>query len=160
MVNWPPVGMGAKGSEGLTGQVKQTPNSLGYVELIYAEQNKLPYASVKNAAGEFVKASLDSVTAAAAATAGQMPDDLRVSITNAPGKDAYPISSYTYFLVYKEQTDQAKGKALVDFLWWSLHDGEQMAKPLLYSPLPADVVAKAEQKIKAITYQGKPIRSK
>ena len=160
MVNWPPVGMGAKGNEGVTGQVKQTPNSLGYVELIYAEQNKLPYASVKNAAGEFVKASLDSVTAAAAATAGQMPDDLRVSITNAPGKDVYPISSYTYFLVYKEQQDQAKGKALVDFLWWSLHDGEQMAKLLLYSPLPADVVSKAEQKIKSITFQGKPLHSK
>ena len=160
MVNWPSVGMGAKGSEGLTGQVKQTPNSLGYVELIYAEQNKLPYALVKNAAGEFIKPSLDSVTAAASSTANQMPDDLRVSITNAPGKDAYPISSYTYFLVYKEQPDQAKGKALVDFLWWSLHDGEQMAKPLLYSPLPAEVVTKAEQKIKSITYQGKPLRSK
>ena len=160
MVNWPAVGMGGKGSEGLTGQVKQTPNSLGYVELIYAEQNKLPYALVKNAAGEFVKPSLDSVTAAAAATANQMPDDLRVSITNAPGRDAYPISSYTYFLVYKEQPDKAKGKALVDFMWWALHDGEQMAKPLLYSPLPAEVVTKAEQKIKSITYQGQPLRTK
>jgi phosphate transport system substrate-binding protein len=160
MVNWPSVGMGAKGNEGVTGQVKQTPNSLGYVELIYAEQNKLPYASIKNASGEFVKPSLSSVTAAAASAANQMPDDLRVSITNAPGKDAYPISSYTYFLVYKEQPDQAKGKALVDFLWWSLHDGEQMANTLLYSPLPAEVVAKAEQKIKSITFQGKPLHSK
>ena len=157
-VNWP-VGVGAKGNEGVTGQVKQTPNSLGYVELIYAEQNKLPYAAVKNSSGEFIKPSLDSITAAAAGAANQMPDDLRVSITNAPGKDAYPISSFTYFLVYKEQPDQAKGKALVDFMWWALHDGEGMAKTLLYAPLPAEVVTKAEQKIKSITYQGKPLRA-
>jgi len=155
-LNWP-VGVGAKGNEGVTGQVKQTPNSIGYVELIYADQNKLPYATVKNSAGEFVKPSLDSVTAAAAGAANNMPDDLRVSITNAPGKDAYPISSFTYFLVYKEQQDQAKGKALVNFLWWSIHSGEQMAKGLLYAPLPPEVVTKAEQKIKSITYQGKPL---
>jgi phosphate transport system substrate-binding protein len=158
MVNWPPIGMASKGNEGVTGQVKQSPNSIGYVELIYAEQNKLPYASVKNSSGEFVKPSLDSVTAAAAAASSQIPDDLRVSITNSPGKDAYPISSFTYFLVYKNQDDQAKGKALVNFLWWAIHDGEQMTKPLLYAPLPAEVAAKAEQKIKSITYQGKPIR--
>jgi phosphate transport system substrate-binding protein len=158
MVNWPPIGMAAKGNEGVTGQVKQSPNSIGYVELIYAEQNKLPYAAVKNSSGEFVKPSLESVTAAAAAAANQMPDDLRVSITNAPGKDAYPISSFTYFLVYKNQDDQAKGKALVNFLWWAIHDGEQMTKPLLYAPLPPEIAAKAEQKIKSITYQGKPIR--
>jgi phosphate transport system substrate-binding protein len=150
--------MAAKGNEGVTGQVKQSPNSVGYVELIYAEQNKLPYAAVKNSSGEFVKPSLDSVTAAAAAASSQIPDDLRVSITNSPGKDAYPISSFTYFLVYKNQDDQAKGKALVNFLWWAIHDGEQMTKPLLYAPLPAEVAAKAEQKIKSITYQGKPIR--
>ncbi|HEX8089606.1 MAG TPA: phosphate ABC transporter substrate-binding protein PstS [Blastocatellia bacterium] len=157
-VNWP-VGVGAKGNEGVTGQVKQTPYSLGYVELIYAEQNKLPYASVKNSSGEFIKPSLESITAAAARAAGQMPEDLRVSITNSPGKDAYPISSFTYFLVYKNQDDQAKGKALVDFLWWALHDGEQMAKTLLYAPLPAEVVTRAEQKIKSINYQGTPLRS-
>ena len=157
-VNWP-VGGGAKGNEGVTGQVKQTPNSLGYVELIYAAQNKLPYASVKNSSGEFVKPSLESVTAAAAAAASQMPDDLRVSITDAPGKDAYPISSFTYFLVYKNQDDQAKGKALVNFLWWAIHDGEQMTKPLLYAPLPPEIAAKAEQKIKSITYQGQPLRT-
>jgi phosphate transport system substrate-binding protein len=141
----------------VTGQVKQTPNSVGYVELIYAEQNKLPAASIKNAAGQWVKPSLDSIMAAAAA--GQMPDDLRVSITDAPGAGAYPISSFTYLLVYKEQADQAKGKALVDFLWWATHDGEQMAKDMSYAPLPAEVVKKAEEKIKAITYQGKPLRS-
>jgi phosphate transport system substrate-binding protein len=156
--NWP-AGGGAKGNEGVTGQVKQTPNSIGYVELIYAEQNKLPVASVKNASGQFVKPSLDSITAAAAGAAGQIPDDLRVSITNAPGATAYPISSFTYLLVYKDQADQAKGKALVDFLWWATHDGETMAKDMSYAPLPAEVVKRAEEKIKSITYQGKPLRS-
>lgn len=157
-VNWP-VGIGAKGNEMVTGQVKQTPNSIGYVELIYAEQNKLPYASVKNSAGDFVRPTLDSITAAAAGVANQMPDDLRVSITNAPGATAYPISTFTYLLVYKEQQDQAKGKALVDFLWWAIHDGQPLAKELLYAPLPEAVVQKAEQKINSITYQGKPLRS-
>lgn len=157
-VNWP-VGNGAKGNEGVMGQVKQTPNSIGYVELIYAEQNKLPYASVRNFAGEFVRPALESITAAAASVAGQIPADLRVSITNAPGASAYPISSFTYLLVYKEQQDQAKGKALVDFLWWAIHDGEQMAKDLLYAPLPQEVVKKAEQKIDSITHQGKPLRT-
>jgi len=157
MVNWPAVGVGAKGNEGVTGQVKSTPNSLGYVELIYAEQNKLPYAAIQNQAGEFVKPSLESVTAAAAASSGQIPDDLRVSITNAPGKDAYPVSSFTYFLVYKNQDDEAKGRALVKFLWWALHDGEKMAKDMLYAPLPQEVTAKAETKIKSISYQGKPL---
>jgi len=157
-VTWP-VGFGAKGNEMVTGQVKQTPNSVGYVELIYAEQNKLPYASVKNSSGQFVRPTLDSITAAAAGVAGQMPDDLRVSITNAPGATAYPISTFTYLLVYKEQQDQAKGKALVDFLWWAIHDGQPLAKELLYAPLPAEVVQKAEQKVNSITYQGKPLRS-
>lgn len=157
-VNWP-VGNGAKGNEGVMGQVKQTPNSIGYVELIYAEQNKLPYASVRNAAGEFVRPELASITSAASGVASQMPEDLRVSITNAPGVAAYPISSFTYLLVYREQKDQAKGKALVDFLWWAIHDGESMAKNLLYAPLPQEVVKKAEQKIDSITYQGKPLRA-
>jgi phosphate transport system substrate-binding protein len=157
-VNWP-AGLGAKGNEGVTGQVKQTPNSIGYVELIYAEQNKLPYAAVKNSAGEFVRPALDSITAAAAGVAAQMPDDLRVSITNASGAGAYPIASFTYLLVYKEQQDQGKGKALVDFLWWAIHDGEQMAKDLLYAPLPSEVVKRAEGKINSITYQGKALRT-
>ncbi|HEY3131169.1 MAG TPA: phosphate ABC transporter substrate-binding protein PstS [Acidobacteriota bacterium] len=156
-VNWP-AGIGAKGNEGVTGQVKQTPYSIGYVELIYAVQNKLPYASIQNSSGEFIKPSLDSITEAAASTAAQMPDDLRVSITNAPGRSAYPISAFTYILVYKEQQDAAKGRALVDFLWWATHEGEQMAGDLQYAPLPAAVVTKAEQKIKSITYQGKPLR--
>jgi len=122
-----------------------------------AEQNKLPYAAIQNQSGEFVKPSLESVTAAAAASSGQIPDDLRVSITNAPGKDAYPVSSFTYFLVYKNQDDEAKGRALVKFLWWALHDGEKMAKDMLYAPLPQEVTAKAETKIKSISYQGKPL---
>ena len=157
-VQWP-VGVGAKGNEGVTGQVKQTPNSIGYTELIYAEQNKLHVASIKNSAGQFVHPTLDSITAAAASVAGQMPDDLRVSITNAPGATAYPISSYTYLLVYKEQPDKAKGKAVVDFLWWAIHDGEQMARDLLYAPLPDEVVKKAEAKINSITHQGVPLRT-
>jgi phosphate transport system substrate-binding protein len=152
-----PTGLGAKGNEGVTGQIKQSPNSIGYVELIYAEQNKLPVASVKNAAGEWIKPSLDSTSAAAAGA--QIPDDLRVSITNAPGAGAYPISSFTYLLVYKEQPDQTKGKALVDFMWWATHEGEKMAKDLSYAPLPAEVVKKAEAKITSITFQGKPLRA-
>ncbi|MGA9770174.1 MAG: phosphate ABC transporter substrate-binding protein PstS [Blastocatellia bacterium] len=157
-IQWP-AGVGAKGNEGVTGQIKQTPNSIGYTELIYAEQNKLPVASIKNAGGQFVRPTLDSTTAAAASVAGQIPEDMRVSITNAPGATAYPISSFTYLLVYKEQPDQTKGKALVDFLWWAIHDGEKMARDLLYAPLPEEVVKKAEAKINSITYQGKPLRT-
>jgi phosphate transport system substrate-binding protein len=157
-VQWP-AGLGAKGNEGVTGQIKQTPNSIGYTELIYAEQNKMPVASIKNAEGHFVRPTLDSTTAAAASIAGQMPEDLRVSITNAPGANAYPLSSFTYLLVYKEQQDQTKGKALVDFMWWAIHDGEKMARDLLYAPLPDEVVKKAEAKINSITFQGKPLRT-
>ena len=156
-VNWP-VGVGAKGNEGVTGQVKQTPYSVGYVELIYAEQNKLPYGSIQNSAGEFVKPSLDSITAAASGAAATIPDDLRVSITNATGAGAYPIASFTYLLVYQDQADGVKGKELVNFLWWATHEGQQLAKTMGYSPLPAEVVTKAEGKIKAITFQGKALR--
>ena len=155
-VNWP-VGVGAKGNEGVTGQVKQTPNSIGYVELIYAEQNNLPHALVKNAAGEFVKGSLESVTAAAAGASSQIPEDLRGSITNAPGKDSYPISAFTYALVYKDQPDQAKGKALVDFLWWAIHDGQEYARQLHYASLAPEVVQKTEQRIRLISSQGKAL---
>jgi phosphate transport system substrate-binding protein len=121
-------------------------------------QNNLPVAQVKNAAGTFIAPSIDSVVAAAAASAGNTPDDLRVSITNAPGAQAYPIASYTYILVYKNQKDQAKGKALVDFLWWGLHEGVAFAKPLQYAPLPADIVKRAEVKINSITAGGAPLR--
>jgi len=156
-VDWP-VGLGAKGNEGVSGQIKQTPNTIGYIELAYAVQNKLPVALVKNRAGQFVEPSLDAVTAAAAETVAQMPDDLRVSITDAAGASAYPIASYTYILVYREQKDAAKGKALVDFLWWGIHDGEQFAKDLQYAPLPAQVTQKAEAKLKSITANGQPLR--
>jgi len=155
--SWP-LGLGGKGNEGVTGQVKNTPNTIGYVELAYAVQNKLPVAHIKNSSGSFIEPSIDSVTAAAAASAGSTPDDLRVSITNAPGAQVYPISSYTYILVYKDQKDAAKGKALVDFLWWGIHDGEAFAKALQYAPLPADIVKRAEAKINSITAGGSPLR--
>ena len=156
--SWP-LGLGGKGNEGVTGQVKNTPNTIGYVELAYAVQNKLPVAHVKNSSGSFIEPSIDSVTAAAAASAASMPEDLRVSITNATGAQAYPIASYTYILVYKDQKDAAKGKALVDFLWWGIHDGEAFAKDLQYAPLPADIVKRAEAKINSITAAGAPLRS-
>ena len=156
--SWP-TGIGGKGNEGVTGQVKNTPNTIGYVELAYAAKNKLPAAHIKNAAGSFIEPSIDAVTAAAAASVANMPDDLRISITNAAGAQVYPISSYTYILVYKNQKDAAKGKAIVDFLWWGIHDGERFAKELLYAPLPPDVVKKAETKINSVTANGAALRS-
>ena len=155
--NWP-VGQGGKGNEGVTGQIKQQPNTIGYVELAYATQNKLPAALIKNASGNFVEATIDNVTAAAAGSAANTPDDLRVSITNAAGANAYPISSYTYVLIYKEQSDATKGKTVVDYLWWGIHDGESFAKDLQYAPLPAEIVKRAEAKINSITSGGKPLR--
>src|SRR5215208_2317399 len=155
--NWP-TGIGGKGNEGVTGQVKNTPNTIGYVELAYAVQNKLPVGLVRNASGSFIEPSIDTVVAAAAASAASMPDDLRISITNAAGPGAYPISSYTYILVYKDQKDAAKGKAVVDFLWWGIHDGESHAKELQYAPLPADIVKRAEAKISSVTAGGTPLR--
>jgi phosphate transport system substrate-binding protein len=156
--SWP-VGLGGKGNEGVTGQVKNTPNTVGYVELAYAIQNKLPVALVKNASGSFIEPSIDSVVAAAAGSVANTPDDLRVSITNATGPQAYPISSYTYMLAYKNQKDAVKGKAIVDFLWWGLHDGENFAKDLQYAPLPTEIVKRAEAKINSITADNKPLRS-
>ncbi len=135
-VNWP-TGIGGKGNEGVAGQIKQTPGALGYVELIYAVQNKMPYADVKNAAENFVKPSLESITAALATA--DIPDDFRFSMTNAPGKDAYPIAGATWLLVYQQQKDVTKGKKLVEFLKWSVTDGEKMAKDLQYAPLPESV---------------------
>ncbi|HEU4835367.1 MAG TPA: phosphate ABC transporter substrate-binding protein PstS [Pyrinomonadaceae bacterium] len=156
--SWP-TGIGGKGNEGVTGQVKNTPNTIGYIELVYAVKNNLPVAHIKNASGNFIAPSIDAVTAAAAASAASMPDDLRVSITNAAGPQAYPISSYTYILVYKNQKDAAKGKALVDFLWWGIHDGEAFGKELQYAPLQPDVVKKAETKINSVTANGAALRS-
>lgn len=152
------VGVGAKGNDGVMGQVKQTPNSIGYVELTFAKANNLPTAHIKNKSGQFVEASLEGVSAAAAGSVASMPDDLRTQITNADGATAYPISSYTYILVYKEQADAAKGKAIVDFLWWATHDGEKFAKDLHYAPLPAEVVSKVEAKIRSMTNAGRALK--
>jgi phosphate transport system substrate-binding protein len=138
-VNWP-AGVGGKGNEGVAGLVSQTPGAIGYVELIYALQNKIAYGLVQNAQGEFVKASTESVTAAAAATSAQMPADFRVSITNASGAGAYPIASFTWMLLYQDPTDTARSRAMVDFLKWALTEGQQFASGLGYAPLPADVV--------------------
>jgi len=143
-VNWP-TGIGGKGNEGVAGQVRQTPGAVGYVELIYAVQNKMPYAEVKNAAGEFVKPTLESVTAALATA--DIPDDFRFSMTNAPGKNAYPIAGATWLLVYQQQKDAAKGKKLVEFLKWSVTDGEKMAKDLQYAPLPESVQQRVLKRI-------------
>ncbi len=143
-VNWP-TGIGGKGNEGVAGQIKQTPGAVGYVELIYAVQNKMPYAEVKNAGGEFVKPTLESVTAALATA--DIPDDFRFSMTNAPGKGAYPIAGATWLLVYQQQKDPAKGKKLVEFLKWSLTDGEKMAKDLQYAPLPESVQQRVLKRI-------------
>jgi phosphate transport system substrate-binding protein len=138
-VNWP-VGLGASKNEGVAGLVKQTPGSIGYVELIYATQNKISYGSVQNLAGEFVLASVESVTAAAAAAASVMQADFRVSITNAQGKGVYPISSFTWLLLYENPKDKATAKVFVEFMKWMLSDGQKFAPQLGYAPLPAEVV--------------------
>jgi phosphate transport system substrate-binding protein len=141
-VSWP-VGVGAKGNEGVSGLVKQTPGAVGYVELIYATQNNIAYGAVQNKAGKFVTASLDSVTAAAAGVT--VPDDFRVSITNADGEAAYPISSFTWILLYERSDDKERSKVMVDFMKWALTDGQQFAGPLGYAPLPKAVVDKEMQ---------------
>jgi phosphate transport system substrate-binding protein len=138
-VKWP-VGLGGKGNEGVAGLVEQTPGSLGYVELIYALQNKIAYGPVQNLDGEFTPANLQSVTAAAAAAVKSMPKDFRVSITNAPGKGVYPISSFTWILLYETPKDKGQGRAMVEFMKWALTDGQKFAADLGYAPLPAEVV--------------------
>lgn len=147
-VKWP-VGLGAKGNEGVAGMIRQMDGSFGYVELIYALQNKIAYGAIKNAAGNWLKASLEGATAAAGSVK-DMPADFRVSITNAPGKDAYPISSFTWLLIPVQSKDQAKGKILVDFLNWMLADGERMTAQLDYAPLPDSVAAKVRDAIKQV----------
>jgi phosphate transport system substrate-binding protein len=138
-VNWP-AGLGGKGNEGVAGLVQQTPGSIGYVELIYALQNKISYGSVQNLEGEFLRATIESVTAAAGAAVKNMPKDFRVSITNAPGKGVYPISSFTWLLLYENPKDKAQSKVMVDFMKWALTDGQKFAGELGYAPLPAEVV--------------------
>jgi phosphate transport system substrate-binding protein len=147
-VNWP-VGLGGKGNEGVSGQVQQTPNSIGYVELIYAIQNKMKTGKVKNSAGSYVSASLASVTAAAAGLK-EMPEDFRVSITNAPGKDAYPISSFTWLLIPQKIADPTKNKAIKGFLAWMMTDGQNLAEPLAYARLPKSVLEKETKAISQI----------
>jgi phosphate transport system substrate-binding protein len=148
-VNWP-VGLGGKGNEGVAGLVKQTPNSIGYVELTYARQNKMEYGAMKNAAGNFVKASVETVTDAAAGAANDMPADFRVSIANAPGKNAYPISSFTWLLIPDKIDNATKKKAITDFLNWMLTAGQADAAGLDYAPLPKNVVAKEQKQIALI----------
>jgi len=150
-VNWP-VGLGGKGNEGVAGLVKQTPNAIEYVELIYAVQNKLPYGDVRNRAGKFVQATLESVTAAAAGVA--MPEDFRVSITDSPAPEAYPISSFTWLLIPTRIADASKGAAIKKFLGWMLTDGQRLAPPLSYAPLPASVVALEQQALGRIQVGG------
>ncbi len=154
-VKWP-VGLGAKGNEGVSGQVKQTPGSIGYVELAYAKQNSLPIAAIRNKSGQFVAASVEAVTAAAAGAAKALPanTDYRISIVDAPGASSYPISSFTWMLVYQNQRDPVKGKKLVDFLNWALTDGEKEAVTLDYAPLPADMATAVKARLATINLSG------
>lgn len=151
------VGLGAKGNEGVAGQVKTSPGSIGYVELAYAKQTGLTYCSIKNRAGKYTEPSLQGITAAAAGTAGTMPADLRVSIVDAPGDATYPISAFTYVLVFEDQADPVKGKALAQFLWWATHDGQKYGPPLHYAPLPTQVVTAVESKLRSIRSGGQPL---
>jgi phosphate transport system substrate-binding protein len=153
-VKWP-AGLGAKGNEGVTGLVKGTPGAVGYVELAYAHQTRLPMAALRNRDGNFVKASLEATSAAAAGV--EIPADYRVSITDAAGKDAYPMASFTYLLVYRDQSDPVKGEALLRFLWWAIHDGQASSAPLDYAPLPAAVVKKVEKTLATLTVQGRHV---
>jgi phosphate transport system substrate-binding protein len=153
-VKWP-VGIGGKGNEGVTGVVKQTPGAIGYVELAYANQNKLTPAMMKNKSGVYVAPNIKSTSEAAIGVT--IPDDYRVFVTNSPTKDAYPIAGFTWLLVHKDQKDAAKGKALIQFLWWAEHGGQQFAAPLDYAPLPEPVVKKLEGTLRILTVQGKPV---
>jgi phosphate transport system substrate-binding protein len=159
-VNWP-VGLGGKGNEGVTQQVKQTEGAIGYVELIYALSNNLPYAAIKNSSGAFVEPSLSSVTAAAAAAKLKPETDFRVSITNPPGADAYPIASFTWLLVHKDSKDAAKAKIIKDFLTWMISpDAQQMASELKYAPLPKEVVTLVQARLPTLKAGGKAIASR
>jgi len=158
-VNWP-TGLGGKGNEGVAGLVKQSPGAIGYVELIYTLQNNLPYAVVKNAAGNFIEPTIESVSTAAAGAAKEMPEDFRVSITNSPGPQAYPISGFTWLLVYEKQPDKDKGQRLVNFLWWMMHEGQKDAPALHYATLPKEVVTMEEDALKQVTHEGQPLLAK
>ena len=155
-VNWP-VGIGGKGNEGVAGVVKQTPGAIGYVELAYARQNRMKVASLRNRDGHFVAPTLAATSAAAAAMAKSMPADFRVSLVDAPGKGSWPISGLTWILVYKEQKDPARGKAMVQFLKWAIKDGQKMEAALDYAPLPNAIADKVDQTLRRISFKGKSL---
>ncbi len=155
-VNWP-VGIGGKGSEGVSGQVKQTPGGIGYFELAYAKQNNLTSAAIDNGSGAYLLPSSDGASACAAHAAGSMPADLRVRIAGCSGQDAYPISGFSWVVLHQKQADKARGEALVNLLWWLIHDGQKDAKDLYYAPLPSSVVKLNEEKLRSVSYQGQPL---
>jgi phosphate transport system substrate-binding protein len=150
-VNWP-VGLGGKGNEGVAGLVKQTPGTIGYVELAYAVKNNLAYVDIKNKAGNFITPSIETTTAAVNGKINSMPADFRVSLVNPDGENAYPIAGLTWILVYKNQTDKIKGKKIVEFLRWAITDGQKYSTDLLYAPLPKSIVEKVEEKLNQINY--------
>lgn len=153
-VRWP-AGLGAKGNEGVTGQVKTTPGAIGYVELAYALQNSMPIAALRNPAGKFVKPEISAITAAAGGV--DMGESLHASITNASGEAAYPISAFTYILVYEDMKNGQKGEALARFLWWATHEGQALAAPLHYAPLPKELIPKIESRLQGLTGQGRKL---
>ena len=156
-VNWP-GDIGGQGNEGVAGQVRQIPGAIGYVELAYATQNNMAWAALKNATGNFVQPSLEATSRAADGVA--LPNDMKVMVTNSTNAQAYPITGFTWLLVYRNQADCTKGKALVDMLWWAIHDGQQFASPLQYAALPSDAVSKAEAQIRSVTCNGQPLLGK
>jgi phosphate transport system substrate-binding protein len=155
-VSWP-VGLGGNGNPGVAGEVQQDPYSIGYVELIYAIQNNLGYGMVQNSSGNFIQASLDSVTAAAASFASSIPSDLRFSIVNAPGENAYPISTATWMLAYRDMTDRSKGLALTRMLWWATHEGQRFNNDLAYATVPPEITQRSEAFIRQISVNGTPV---
>jgi len=155
-VSWP-TGLGGRGNEGVAGLVRQTPNSLGYVELAYALVNRMTFGNVRNQAGQFIRPSLSSTTKAMEGALRTIPADYRIFFTNPDGRDVYPIAGFTWILIYGEQPDAAKGKALVEFLWWATHEGQRYAPTLLYAPLPKSLVTRIEGTLKGVTAAGKPL---
>ncbi|HLH72371.1 MAG TPA: phosphate ABC transporter substrate-binding protein PstS, partial [Chloroflexota bacterium] len=155
-VNWP-VGIGGKGSEGVAGQVKQTPGGIGYFELAYAKQNKITSAAISNGAGDFPLPSSDGASACAASVANKLPADLRVRIAGCTGPNDYSISGFSWVVLHQQQKDQVRGAALVNLLWWMIHDGQSYATDLYYAPLPAPVVKLNEAKLQSVTYNGTPL---
>ncbi len=155
-VNWP-TGLGGKGNEGVAGLVRQTPNSLGYVELAYALTNRMTFGNVRNRAGQFIRPSLSTTSKAMEGALPSIPADYRVFFTDPSGRDAYPIAGFTWILIYGEQRDPVKGKALVEFLWWATHEGQKYAPTLLYAPLPKSLVTRIERTLTSVTTGGKPL---